>query len=106
MGSMKILNINRRTVNQVEIALPFETDEQVSYAWTYLFVMHTNMLDFSYRPLSEGEDEDRAFIDAFLEGQRSGTLMPLPDAETIRRLLPKVFQAELAFDIRELIDTV
>lgn len=101
---MKILNINRRTVSQVEIAMPFETDDQVTAAWEYLFVHNSGLLDFSYRPHSEGEDKDRAFIEAFLISRRSGNPMPSPDAVTIRRILPKVFQAELSYDIRELLD--
>ena len=103
MGCMKILNVNRRSVGQVEIALPFETDEQVIAAWNYIFVANRRMLDFSYRPGSEGEDEDRAFIDAFLSSQRSDSPVPSPGAATIRRLIPKIWGAELNYDIRELL---
>jgi hypothetical protein len=101
---MKILNINRRTVDQAEIALPFETDEQVRAAWNHIFVKNRRMLDYSYRPASEGEDQDRAFIEAFLESQRGDNPKPTPGANQIRRVLPKVWQAELSYDIRELID--
>lgn len=100
---MKILNINARSVGQVEIALPFETDEQVSFAWDYIFVVNRGMLDFSYRPTSEGEDKDRAFIDEFLSSQRSDHPLSSPDAATIRRTIPKLWGAELNYDIRELL---
>jgi hypothetical protein len=103
MGSMKIININSRTVKQVDFALPFETDDQVTAAWEHIFVHHRGLLDFSYRPAADGEDPDRYYIESFLEGHCVGTVMPLPDAGTIRRLIPKLFQAELGYDIRELL---
>ena len=102
---MKILNINRRSVGQVEIALPFETDEQVIAAWNYIFVDNHRMLDFSYRPDSEGINEDRAFIEGFLEGQRGGNAMPVPAADKVRSLISKLWGADLSCDIRELVNT-
>lgn len=103
MGAMKILNINARQTNQTDIALPFETDEQVIAAWNHIFVENRRMLDFSYRPGAEGEDVDRAFIEAFLNSQHSGTPMSTPEAATIRRLIPKLWGADLSYDIRELL---
>ncbi|WP_230854494.1 hypothetical protein [Arthrobacter terrae] len=99
---MKILNINHRAVGQVEIALPFETDEQVGRAWEYL-VACRHLADFSYRPDSEGEDEDRAFIASYLRRRHGGECMEGPESDEIRRIIPKIWQAELSFDIRELI---
>jgi hypothetical protein len=103
MGAMKILNVNARQTNQTDIALPFDTDEQVVAAWDHIFVGNRRMLDFSYRPAAEGEDVDRAFIDAFLNSLRTDNPMPSPDAATIRRLIRKMWGAELNYDIRELI---
>lgn len=103
MGSMRILNINARQTNQTDIALPFETDEQVIAAWNHIFVENRRMLDFSYRPAAEGENVDRAFIAAFLHSQHSGTAMPTPDTATIRRLISKLWGADLSYDIRELL---
>lgn len=99
---MKILNINRRERGQVEVALPFETDEQVEAAWGYL-VANRLFFDFSYRPRSEGEDADRSYIDAYLQRLRTGDPLPEPDAEQIRRIVPKICGAEMNFDIRELL---
>jgi hypothetical protein len=99
---VKILNINRRSVNQVEIALPFETDVQVSAAWEYL-VCQRHLLDFSYRPESDGEDADRAFIADYLRRRQSGECMEPPEADQIRQAIPKIWGAELNFDVRELL---
>lgn len=99
---MKILNINRRATNEIDVALPYETDAQVTAAWAYL-VEHGTFFDFSYRPTSEGEDGDRAYIYAYLKFLRSGEPLPAPTAEQIRRLIPKIWQAEMSYDIRELI---
>lgn len=68
---MKILNINRRQVGQVEVALLFETDLHVYRAWEYL-VAKGHLGDFDYRPGSEGEDQDRAAIAAYLLVRRIG----------------------------------
>jgi hypothetical protein len=99
---MKILNINRRSVGQVEIALPFETDAHVSRAWEYL-VAGRHLGDFSYRPGSDGEDEDRAFIASYLRRRHEGECLEPPEPDQIRRAIPKIWGAELNYDIRELI---
>lgn len=100
---MKILNINSRTVGQVEIALPFETDKQVVRALEYL-VSTGHLGDFSYRPESDGEDEDRALLASYLRRRRAGECMDGgPEADEIRRVIPKIWGAELNYDIRELI---
>jgi hypothetical protein len=99
---MKILNINRRSAGQVEVALPFETDVQVSRAWEYL-VSRGHLGDFGYRPASEGEDADRAFIAEYVRARHGGECVEPPEPDQIRRAVPKIWQAELAYDIRELI---
>lgn len=99
---MKIININRRSVGQTEIALPFETDHQVQAAWEYL-VAGRHLADFSYRPESEGEDQDRAGIASYLLARHSGECVKSPEAERLRQMIPKIWGAELNFDIRELI---
>lgn len=100
---MKILNINSRATNETNVALPFETDEQVEAAWAYL-IEHRRFFDFSYRPASEGEDGDRAYLHAYLKFLRAGEPLPAPTAEQARRLIPKIWQAEMSYDIRELLD--
>lgn len=99
---MRILNINRRSVGQVEVALPFETDLHVYRAWEYL-VAEGHLGDFDYRPGSEGEDQDRAGIAGYLSARRKGDYVEPPDADSIRRYVPKIWGAELNYDIRELI---
>lgn len=100
---MKILNINARTTDQVDVALPFETDEHVLAAWEHIFVTNRRHLDFSYRPESDGEDRDRAYIESFLQHQHAGTPLPSPVPGEVRRLIPKLWGAELNYDIRELL---
>lgn len=100
---MKILSINRRGRGDVEVALAFDTDEQVEAAWAYL-VERKSFFDFSYRPVEEGEDGDRAFLHAWLKYFRKGQPLPAPTAEQVRHLIPKIWQAEMSYDIRELLD--
>jgi hypothetical protein len=100
---MKILNINRRATNETNVALPFETDEQVEAAWAYM-VEHGSFFSFDYRPDSEGEDGDRAYLHAYLKFLRSGEPLRAPNAAQIRRIIPKIWQAEMNYDIRELLD--
>lgn len=99
---MKILNINRRATNEIDVALPFETDAHVTAAWEYL-AANRHRWDFSFRPESEGEDEDRAFIESYLRRRHEGECMESPEADQIRRIIPKIWQAELSYDIRELV---
>jgi hypothetical protein len=85
---MKILNINARSVGQVEIALPFETDVQVVRALEYL-VSRGHLSEFSYRPESDGEDEDRALLASYLRRRRAGKCMDGgPDPGTWTSLVP------------------
>jgi hypothetical protein len=100
---MKILNINRRATNEIDIALPFETDDQVVAAWGYI-VANRRADSFDYRPMSEGEDGDRAYLYAYFKYLRAGEPLPAPTADQIRRFLPKIWQAEMNYDLRELLD--
>jgi hypothetical protein len=100
---MKIININRRSVGQTEVALPFETDRQVRAAWEYL-VAGLHLADFSYRPESEGEDQERANIASYLLSRHRGDCVESPEADQIRRMIPKIWGAELDFDVRELLN--
>ncbi|WP_422759124.1 hypothetical protein [Paenarthrobacter sp. C1] len=103
---MKILNVNRRSVGQVEIALPFDTDLQVLRAFEYL-VSRGHLADFRYDPDVDGEDTDRALISDYLRRRNSGECMDGgPGAEDIRRFIPKLWGAELNYDIRELLGVV
>ncbi|GAA4033545.1 hypothetical protein GCM10023063_16550 [Arthrobacter methylotrophus] len=100
---MKILNINRRSVGQVEVALPFDTDEQVSRAFEYL--VSRALTEFRYDPEVDGEDADRALIADYLRRRNKGECMDDgPEAADIRRFIPKIWGAELDYDIRELLD--
>lgn len=100
---MKILNINARQTNQTDVALPFETDRQVCRAWEYL-LSRGHLNDFSYRPESEGEDKDRAFIADLRRRRAAGECMDGgPEADEIRRLISKLWGADLSYDIRELL---
>lgn len=101
---MKILNLNPRYTNQVGVALPFETDVDVSRAWEYI-VLKGWLESFDYRPNAEGEDEDRSAIAEYLSARRQGGCVEPPEPESVRRYLPKIWQAEMNFDIRELLDT-
>jgi hypothetical protein len=100
---MKILNINRRATNEVDVALPFETDAQVYRAFEYL-VSRRRLTEFRYDPEVDGEDADRALIADYLRRRNSGECMDGgPEADEIRRFIPKLWGAELDYDIRELI---
>lgn len=101
---MKILNLNPRYTNQVAVALPFETDVDVSRAWEYI-VLKGWLESSDYRPTSEGEDGDRATIAGYLSARRQGGCVEPPEPESIRRYLSKIWQADINFDIRELLDT-
>lgn len=100
---MKIINLNPRYTTQTVIALPFETDSDVCNAWEYI-VSNDWLGSFDYRPNTEGEDEERASISAYLSARRQGEPIEFPDPETIRRYIPKIWQAEMNFDIRDLLD--
>lgn len=102
MGPMKILNINRRATNEIDVALPFETDAQVLAAWAYL--MESRRADsFRYDPEVEGEDADRAWMELFLTNHHAGIPQTEPEADQVRRAIPKIWGAEMNYDIRELI---
>lgn len=99
---MKILNINRRATNEINVALPFETDAHVLAAWDHI-ITNRRADSFSYRPHSEGEDPDRAFMDEYLRNHRSGTPQPAPSPSQVRRTVPKIWQEEMNYDIRSLV---
>lgn len=99
---MKILNINRRYTTDIDVALPFETDTQVVATWLYL-VDHGRSDSFRYDPEVDGEDADRAWMAQYLANHRAGTAQPAPAAEQVRRAIAKIWQAEMNFDVRELI---
>lgn len=103
MGPMKILNINARQTNQTDIALPFETDRNVLRAFEYL-VSRRHLTEFRYDPEVDGEDADRALIADYLRRRAAGECMDGgPEADEIRRFIPKLWGAELNYDIRELL---
>lgn len=99
---MKILNINRRARNEIDVALPFESDAQVLAAWYYI-MENRRADDFRYDPEVDGEDADRAWMDQFLRNHRAGTPQSVPDANQVRRAISKLWGAEMNYDIRKLI---
>lgn len=102
IGEVKILNINRRATNEIDVALPFETDAHVQAACDHM-ITNRRADSFSYRLNSEGEDPDRAFMDEYLRNHRSGTPKPAPSPDQVRRAIPKIWQDKMNYDIRELI---
>ena len=103
MGPMKILNINRRATNEIDVALPFETDAQVLNAWDYL-IANRRADDFRYDPEVDEEDADRAWMGQYMANHRAGTVQPVPAADQVRRSIAKLWGAEMNYDIRELLD--
>ncbi|QOT19716.1 hypothetical protein [Paenarthrobacter sp. YJN-5] len=102
MVSVKILNINCRYTTDTNVALPFDTDAQVLAAWDY--IMANGRADsFRYDPEVEGEDPDRAWMDQFLTNRWAGNPQPAFDADQVRRTIPKIWGAEMNYDIRELL---
>ena len=99
---MKILNINSRATNEIDVALPFETDPQVVAAWDYI-IANRRADSFDYRPASEGEDPDRAYMDQYQRSHRSSNPQPAPSPDQVRRIIPKIWQSEMNHDIRELV---
>lgn len=100
---MKILNINRRANNESDVAVPFESDRQVCRAFEYL-VSRGHLTEFRYDPEVDGEDADRALVADYLRRRNGGECMDGgPEADEIRRFIPKLWGAELSYDIRELI---
>ncbi|QOD05944.1 hypothetical protein [Pseudarthrobacter sp. BIM B-2242] len=99
---MKILNINRRATNEIDVALPFDSDAQVLAAWDYLMA-NRRADSFRYDPEVEGEDPDRAWMGQYLQNHRSGIPQPVPDADQVRRAIPKIWGAEMNYDVRELL---
>lgn len=101
MPGMKILNIDRRYTNETAIALPFETDEQVVAAWRH--VVTNRLLNFSYRPETEGHDHVRSLIERYLKTFAHDGVVVEPLPNTVRRFFTKIYGAELSFDICELV---
>jgi hypothetical protein len=81
---MKIPNINRRATNEIDVAVPFESDAQVLAAWYYI-MDNRRADDFRYDPDVEGQDPDRAWMDQYLHNHRAGTPHPVADADQVRR---------------------
>ena len=99
---MRILNINSRYTDEINVAVPFETDAQVLAAWDYI-TANSRADSFRYDPEVEGEDPDRAWMGQYLMNCWAGTPQPAFDADQVRRAIDKVWGAELDYDVRELI---
>ena len=102
MNSVKILNINRRATNEIDVALPFDSDAQVLAVWDY--IMANRRADsFRCDPEVEGEDPDRAWMGQYLANYRAGT----PQSVRWRRSGPPCHPENLGcrdeYDIRELL---
>lgn len=68
---MKILNVNSRSVGQVQIAVPFETDRDVLRASEHL-VSRGPLTEFRYDPDVDGEHAGRALSAAYLRRRKRG----------------------------------
>lgn len=102
MVAMKILNLNSRATNEIDVALPFESDAQVLDAWDYIMV-NGRAGDFRYDPEVEGYDPDRAWMHQYFMNRWNKTPQPAFDADQVRRAIPKIWGAEMNYDIRELL---
>lgn len=102
MDTVKILNLNRRYTNQISVAVPFDSDAQVLAAWDH--IMANGWADsFRYDPEVEGYDPDRAWMHQYFMNRWNKTPQPAFDADQVRRVIPKIWGAEMNYDIRELL---
>lgn len=99
--TQKVLTLDPKSRRETCVALPFTTDDEIVAAWKWL-VGDGRLMDFSYRPASEGEDPWRSRVESYLAapaGQRHGL-----DAATVKAMLGSLFGADLYFNIRDVID--
>lgn len=97
---MKILNINAASTHQADIALPYETDEQVQSAWEYIFRRNC----VKVRPEPYVDNQDRAMLEYCAEAFRKDEELHIPGADQTRRLISTIRQNEMSHDVRELFD--
>ena len=91
---MRILALNIRSTTEAPVAFQFDTPKQVEFAWNWI-VVKDRLADFSYRPSSEGVNEDRAMLSSYLSTFRTtGVFVPLETA-TIVRLVENFWGADL-----------
>lgn len=90
---MRILAVNRKLTTETDVAFLFDTPAQIRAAWGWL-IENDRFHSFSYRPKSEGVNEDRAFLQQYLSDYRiTKVYMPLESA-TIVRLIEEFFEAD------------
>lgn len=100
---MQIIVIEARTADARDIALPFDTDEHVVDAWDW--IVGNGMLgDFNYRPVAEGDDPNRFFIEHYLADIAAGKPRRPLTAQLVRKLVSSIFGAELSHRIMDLYD--
>lgn len=97
---MKILNIEATSPGRKDLALPYETDEQVQSAWRYIFDQDC----VEVRPEPDVDNQDRAMLEYCAEAFRKGEELHMPSADQARRLISSIRQSEMSHDIRELFD--
>lgn len=100
MRSMKILTIDATETGRKGVALPYETEEQVQSAWSYMF--HHEYVNI--RPGPRVDNQDRAMLELCANGFQKGEKLHIPAADQIRGLVSKIRQDEMSHDIRELVD--
>lgn len=101
INTQKVLTLDAKSRKEASVALPFTTDDEIVSAWKWL-VGDGRLMDFSYRPASEGEDPWRSRVESYLTapaGQRPGL-----DAATVKAMLGSLFGADLFFNIRDVIE--
>lgn len=103
MAAMRILAVNRKLTTEADVAFLFDTPAQIRAAWRWL-IENDRLHSFSYRPKSEGVNEDRAFLQQYLSDYRlTKVYMPVETA-TIVRLVEGLFGADLHRTIYDVVN--
>lgn len=103
MAAMRILAVNAKLTTETDAAVLFNTPAAVRAAWRWI-VENDRLGFFSYRPRSEGVNEDRAFLQQYLlEYRLTKVFIPL-EAATIERLIGGFFGADLDYKIYDVIN--
>lgn len=100
---MRILAVNAKLTTETDAAVLFNTPAAVRAAWRWI-IENDRLGCFSYRPRSEGVNEDRAFLQQYLLDYRlTKVFIPL-EAATIERLIGGFFGADLDYKIYDVIN--
>lgn len=103
MLAMRILAVNAKLTSETDVAFLFNTPSQVRAAWRWL-IENDRLGSFSYRPRSEGVDEDRAFLEQYLSEYRLTKVYVPLEWDAIVRLIENFFGADLDRKIYDVIN--